>query len=371
MDRLVEGQRLDVGDGEEVAVEVSGPPERAALAAITRDGRVVPLVRKDAGLWELPPSGLISPEAEIVCYTTDRRNDVLASDLYPMTLVVGSRRTPLPRPSARLGLVVVLWSYERQGRRRLRIGGDGFLKGPEAYAAAKGIDESDLPFRSDAVLPDPAPSPDRRYDPPGTQRGSGSGVVVAPGVVVTNAHVVEGGTCFVAGRGRARLDVVAIDSLHDLAVLRGDVAEPCLRLRRTAGAWLGEPVIAAGYPLVDLLGADLKASSGNVSGLAGTHGDVSRFQFTAPIGSGSSGGAVADERGNLIGVTSASLSHGHVRERGSVSENVNFAVKACMVAEILASVGVDLPEEAAWEDGDRRQAVARLRASVVRVAVHA
>jgi hypothetical protein len=45
--------------------------------------------------------------------------------------------------------------------------------------------------------------------------------------------------------------------------------------------------MASGFPLMDLLGGDLKVTTGNVSRLTGGMGDVSRFQFTAPIGSGS------------------------------------------------------------------------------------
>src|SRR3546814_11940172 len=76
-----------------------------------------------------------------------------------------------------------------------------------------------------------------------------------------------------------------------------------------------------------LRGAGLKVSTGNVSGLKGWEGDVARFQFTAPIGSGSSGGAILDESGNLVGITSSSLAPGNLRDRGAISENVNFGIK--------------------------------------------
>jgi S1-C subfamily serine protease len=108
---------------------------------------------------------------------------------------------------------------------------------------------------------------------------------------------------------------------------------------------------------------------GNVSGLVGSHGDVSRFQFTAPIGSGSSGGAVTDEFGNLVGVTAAALAHAQIRDFGSVSENVNFAIKTTLVREILSSFGIEAPQEDCWTRGDRREAVARLRSAVVRIGV--
>src|SRR3546814_20525225 len=45
--------------------------------------------------------------------------------------------------------------------------------------------------------------------PPGTSLGSGSGVLVAPGIVVTNAHVIEGGSNFKIGRGGNNLTMIA------------------------------------------------------------------------------------------------------------------------------------------------------------------
>src|SRR3546814_18389672 len=118
--------------------------------------------------------------------------------------------------------------------------------------------------------------------------GSGSGVLVAPGIVVTNAHVIEGGSNFKIGRGGNNLTMIAVDPMHDLAILQGDIDGIPLPMRNTAAIWLGESVLAAGYPLMDLLGADLKVSTGHVSGLKGWEGDVARFQDRKSVVSGKS-----------------------------------------------------------------------------------
>src|SRR3546814_20894573 len=110
--------------------------------------------------------------------------------------------------------------------------------------------------------------------------------------------------------------MIAVDPMHDLAILQGDVDGIPLPMRNTAAIWLGESVLAAGYPLMDLLGADLKVSTGNVSGLKGWEGDVARFQFTSPIGSGSSGGAILDDSGNLVVIPPFSLAPGHPTDPG-------------------------------------------------------
>ena len=222
-----------------------------------------------------------------------------------------------------------------------------------------------------AVLGPSGSGSERRQAPPGTPLGSGSGVLVAPGIIVTNAHVIDGGNDFKLGRGKQDLTVLAVDPLHDLALLQGEVPGQPLPMRNVAAIWLGEALLAAGYPLMDLLGADLKVSTGNVSGLKGWEGDVARFQFTAPIGSGSSGGAILDECGNLIGITSSSLAHGQLRDRGSISENVNFGIKVSLVHEMLAASGIDAAKVALSTDGNRRDVVQRLRQSVVSIIVHA
>ena len=129
--------------------------------------------------------------------------------------------------------------------------------------------------------------------------------------------------------------------------------------------------MAAGFPLIDVLGADLKVTTGNVSGLTGGGGDISRFQFSAPIGSGSSGGAIIDEFGNLVGITSASLAHDNMRNRGSISENVNFGIRAALVYEMAAAAGAELPPLAISTDNVRRNVVARARAAVVSIIIHA
>lgn len=196
-------------------------------------------------------------------------------------------------------------------------------------------------------------------------------MLVAPGIVATNAHVIEDGSTFTIGRGKHGLTPISVDVTHDLALLQGEVAGEPLPLRLGLPVWLGEGVLAAGYPLMDLLGADLKVSTGNISGLTGGQGDVSRFQFTAPIGSGSSGGGIVDEYGNLVGITSASLAHGNIRDRGSISENVNFAIKVSLVYEMLAAAGIDLPDIGHSQDNNRRDVVQRLRHAVVSIIVQA
>jgi S1-C subfamily serine protease len=78
---------------------------------------------------------------------------------------------------------------------------------------------------------------------------SGSGWVAAPGLVVTNAHVVaaqDDTTVEAPGSGRLDAEAVAFDSTNDVAVLRvrGLTARPL----RAAEPGAGDPVAILGYP---------------------------------------------------------------------------------------------------------------------------
>ena len=68
------------------------------------------------------------------------------------------------------------------------------------------------------------------------------------------------------------------------------------------------------------------------------------FQISVPVQPGNSGGALVDERGNVVGVVSGKLSpKATLSTSGSLPENVNYAVKSSFLLGFLESV----PEVAA------------------------
>ena len=87
-----------------------------------------------------------------------------------------------------------------------------------------------------------------------------------------------------------------------------------------------------------------KLAKGEIASLAGAQDDARHFQISAPIQSGNSGGALVDERGNVIGVVVAKLSQqAALATSGTLAENVNYAVKSSYLLSFLESV----PEVAA------------------------
>jgi len=89
-----------------------------------------------------------------------------------------------------------------------------------------------------------------------------------------------------------------------------------------------EPVVAIGSPQ----GMLNTVSMGNVSGFV-TIDNVDYIQFTAPISNGSSGGALFNDRGEVIGVTTSAIA-----PDGNVVQNLNFAAKASTVIDLLSTV---------------------------------
>jgi S1-C subfamily serine protease len=99
-----------------------------------------------------------------------------------------------------------------------------------------------------------------------------------------------------------------------------------------------------GFPNIELQGFSPKLAKGEIAGLAGIQDDARHFQISAPIQPGNSGGALVDERGNVIGVVVARLSQkAALATSGAFAENVNYAVKSGYILSFLESV----PEVAA------------------------
>jgi S1-C subfamily serine protease len=149
-----------------------------------------------------------------------------------------------------------------------------------------------------------------------TGMGGGSAVVIAPdGWLLTSAHVVEGssggGASFVDGRD-LRFTVVGSDPLSDLAVLRADARDLVPAPLGDAGALqVGQLVVAIGNPH----GYAGSVTAGVVSALGrslpvGRRGGPQRMvenvvQTDAALNPGNSGGALADGRGQVVGINTA------------------------------------------------------------------
>jgi len=148
----------------------------------------------------------------------------------------------------------------------------------------------------------------------GQRWGSGSGIVLGEGRVLTNAHNVRGGhvtVTFADGR-TAEGTVAGHDIDGDLAVIEVETGQaPALPWAADAPA-LGAPVFALANPG----GRGLRVTFGFVSGVDRTFRGprgvriTGSLEHTAPLLPGSSGGPVLNAAGQLLGINTNRLGEG-------------------------------------------------------------
>ena len=103
-------------------------------------------------------------------------------------------------------------------------------------------------------------------------------------------------------------------------------------------AQLGGTVATVGFPDIGLQGFAPKLAKGEIASLSGAGDDPRYFQISVPVQPGNSGGALVDERGNVIGIVSAKLDAGAaLAASGALPENVNYAVKSSLLLSFLES----------------------------------
>jgi serine protease Do len=148
----------------------------------------------------------------------------------------------------------------------------------------------------------------------GQRWGVGSGIVVAEGRVLTNAHNVRGDSVtvtFADGR-TAEGSVAGQDIDGDLAVIEVDTGDAPALEWASASATIGTPVFALSNPG----GRGLRVTFGFVSGVDRTfrgprgHRITGSLEHTAPLLPGSSGGPIVDAEGRLLGINTNRLGEG-------------------------------------------------------------
>lgn len=168
------------------------------------------------------------------------------------------------------------------------------------------------------------------YDYEGKLAATGSGFVAFDETtIITNYHVMASAyTCKVSTNQDISYEVSKIlcySKMHDIAILQlsKDTDLQPLVLGNSTAIKKGETVVAIGSPL----GIKNTVSTGVLSGrLMEDNMDV--LQFTAPISNGSSGGALFDENGNVIGITYASYVDG---------QNLNLAIPIELASNLYDS----------------------------------
>jgi len=181
-------------------------------------------------------------------------------------------------------------------------------------------------------------------DPVEPRRTAGSGFVIAPdGLVVTNAHVVEGADWIQVrlhdGR-RFSGKVVGQDPRVDLALVRIEGAQglPTLPLGDSNAVRVGEFVLALGHPF----GLEQSVSFGIVSRkgapLTVAAPGFDYIQTDAAINPGNSGGPLVSMAGQVIGVNSMAARNG----------SIGFAIPVNLVKLLLPQLATRGKVEWGW-----------------------
>jgi serine protease Do len=171
------------------------------------------------------------------------------------------------------------------------------------------------------------------------EQSLGSGVIVSrDGYVLTNVHVVQGGSeirVSLPDKRELRATVIGQDPKTDIALLRipGD-GFPFARFGDSSKVRVGDFALAIGDPL----GLGQTVTMGIISakgrGNVGIVDYEDFIQTDAAINPGNSGGALVDVSGDLIGINTAIATSGGARG----NQGIGFAVPANLAREVMAEI---------------------------------
>ena len=167
------------------------------------------------------------------------------------------------------------------------------------------------------------------------QFGAGSGVIIsADGLVLTNAHVVDGADVIqvrLSDDRTIRADLVGTSPSHDIALVRLRETEDLqpATLGSSEAAQVGDQVVAIGNALA--LGDTPTVTTGIISAKGRTlqDGEVTLenlMQTDAAINKGNSGGPLLDAAGRVIGINSAGIPG---------AENLGFAIEIDAIRPLI------------------------------------
>ncbi len=158
-------------------------------------------------------------------------------------------------------------------------------------------------------------------DAQGQLFSTGSAVVIGPERLVTNCHVLARASSFKLRHGNLTLGgrLEFPDPERDLCQVRAaGLKAPAVTIAPARSLRVGQRVFTLGAPRA----LEETISDGLLSALRLDNDGKLRFlQTSAPISSGSSGGGLFNDKGELIGITTAMIA-------GTTVQNLSFAVPA-------------------------------------------
>ncbi len=174
---------------------------------------------------------------------------------------------------------------------------------------------------------------------PAPVHGEGSGFIIrSDGVILTNAHVVNGATevtVRMTDRREYTAKVIGVDTKSDIAVIKINAKDlPVVKTGDSRSLKVGEWVLAIGAPF----GFENSATAGIVSAKGRTldSGYVPFIQTDVPINPGNSGGPLFNMKGEVVGINS------QIYSRSGGYQGVSFSIPidvALQVSNQLQTTG--------------------------------
>lgn len=179
------------------------------------------------------------------------------------------------------------------------------------------------------------PQPESKEDP---SRGVGSGFILsADGLVMTNAHVVDGADevmVTLTDKREFKAKIIGADKRSDVALIKIEASGlPAVKLGDVNRLKVGEWVVAIGSPF----GLESTVTAGIVSAKQRDTGDyLSLIQTDVAINPGNSGGPLINMRGEVVGINS------QIYSRSGGFMGISFAIpidEATRVSDQLRTLG--------------------------------
>jgi len=164
-----------------------------------------------------------------------------------------------------------------------------------------------------------------------TDVSQGTGFIINDdGYLVTNAHVLVGGTkisIITSNQDLLKGNLIGYNNDFDIALIKINGNYNSLKFADSNKIQVGEKVIAIGNPL----GLQFSVSEGIVSGIhrEGLNGVNSYVQTDAALNPGNSGGPLINKEGEVIGINNFKIGG---------SENIGFALESNYIKEIVNEI---------------------------------
>ncbi len=204
-----------------------------------------------------------------------------------------------------------------------------------------------------------------------TRMSSGSGFFISnDGYILTNHHVIKDSknVSIMINQKKVPVTVVDVDTVNDIALLKADITAKGIAIENQAEAKKGSEIVVLGYPNVNIQGNSVKATFGNINDNRGITGDVRHYQISAAIQHGNSGSPLVDSKGNVVGIVVSTLNQSAMlKATGSLTQNVNYAIKVAYAMPMLMNHNVNLVTTKGTNDLSKVDLVSANEKSVVLV----